>query len=99
MTLRPRIVGRVGSIPTMFCLMRFAASIAFKRGACTNFGLAVVTPCLLPFIFSHFSAFCLEVAEFIEVETVSYFSISSSILGINFSWLDLRFCSSRFYFI
>ena len=54
-------------------------SVAFRRVTCVVFGSAIISPCLLPFVASHFSAFCLEMAKFIAVEAVPFFGILGSI--------------------
>ena len=94
-TLRWRIVGRVGSIPTILCFVGFAARVAFKRFACTAAGLNVVFPGLLSFVPFHFPAFRLVMSKFVTIEAVPLSSVLHRVFGL--FGFSLRW--SWFYFI
>ena len=81
MKLRSRIVGSIGSIPTIFRLVRFAASVAFELSSCVGVFLAVVFASVLPFVALQFTAFSFEMAKLNALETVPFFGVLSSIFG------------------
>ena len=95
MTFGSWVVGRVSSIPSVFRFVGFAKSVAFGRFACTENGLLVIFPSLLPFVAFKFSAFGLVVSEFVATEAVSFFGVLRRVLDLFCLW----FCLSRFYFI
>ena len=95
MTFGSWVVGRVSSIPTIFRVVGFAASVAFERFACTVIGLSVNFLSLLPFVAFQFSEFGLVVSEFVTIEAVSFFGVLRRVLDLFCLW----FCLSRFAFI
>ena len=97
MTLRSRIVGRLGSFATIFRFVVFAASIAFECFACTIIGLSVIFSGLLPLVFFHFPTFSFEVSELtVSSSKTSTFSTLLQLLN-NHHKFDSVFNSSQFH--
>ena len=95
MTLRSWIIGRVGSVPTIFRFVGFATCFAFERFACTRVSLTIVFSGLHPFISLQFSAFCLIVSKFVAVEAISFFDILRCVVDL----FGLSFCWGWFYLV
>ena len=72
MTFGSWIVGGIGSIPTVFCFVWFAASVAFGWFAGAVTARPVVSAGLHPFNPSHFSAFSFIMSEFVTVKAVPF---------------------------
>ena len=81
-TLWTRIVGSVGSIPTVFRFVGFAARVAFKWFACAAAGLAIVSLGLHPFISFHFPTLRFVVSEFVAVEATSLLGVLRRVVGL-----------------
>ena len=94
-TLGSRIVGRVGSIPTILRFVGFAASIACERIACTVVCMTVVFTSLMLLVSFHFSAFSVEMAKFIAIETIPLFGV----VGVIFYWFCFTCRLNWVYFV
>ena len=85
-TVRLRIVGSIGSIPTIFRFVGFATSVTYECGACA-FVWAVVSTGLEPLISSHLLTIGFEMAELVAIKAISVFGV----LKIVFCWFRFSF--------